>query len=96
MMIGGSIIAMVIMPLGGLIDWDAPFVAAAVCWLSLVFVACFLAVWGCFHLRFELAGGAKALHATASAPVSFAVPRKDSPVVAGSSMPPAAVRELIR
>src|SRR5207249_877025 len=55
-MIGGSIIAVGLLPVGILMVWDTSPSAGAVCWLVFLFLACAAVVWGCFSLRFELLG----------------------------------------
>lgn len=58
MMIGASIVAMGLLPVGILMGWDSSFSPRAICWAVLVLLACSIAAWSSFCLRFELAGTA--------------------------------------
>jgi len=70
-MIGGTLTAVALLPVGILMGWDSSFSVGAVFWAAAIFAALLLTVLGCFRLRYELVGTANPpLQATAAAPRS--------------------------
>jgi hypothetical protein len=69
MMIGGTLAALVLVPMGLALDWDDSLQTATIVWAAFILLACLVALMGCFTMRFELVRSAnKALQATAAAP----------------------------
>jgi hypothetical protein len=71
MTIGGSVMALCLLPVAIIMGWDHSFEPAALCWAALTLFSLSVSAFGCFTLRFEAVESAnKTLQATAAVPGS--------------------------